>query len=103
LITKERKWLMSRERLSESDVTARLETLSGWMRRNETIVRRYEFLNFSEALEFVNRVGEIAENFDHHPDITFGWGYAEILFTTHDAGGLTALDFDLAGKVDEIR
>ena len=94
---------MSRERLSESDVTARLETLSGWMRRNETIVRRYEFLNFSEALEFVNRVGEIAENFDHHPDITFGWGYAEILFTTHDAGGLTALDFDLAGKVDEIR
>lgn len=93
---------MSRERLSDSDIATRLETLRGWSRRGEALVKRFEFLNFNGALQFVNKVGEIAENFDHHPDITFGWGYAEIVFTTHDAGGITALDFDLAAKTEEI-
>lgn len=93
---------MSRERLSDSDIGARLEALSGWSRKGDAIVKRFEFLNFAAALEFVNKVGEIAENFDHHPDITFGWGYAEVLFTTHDAGGVTGLDFDLAEKTEGI-
>lgn len=93
---------MARERLSETEVTTRLEALTGWSRKGEALVKRFEFLNFAAALEFVNKAGEIAENFDHHPDITFGWGYAEVLFTTHDAGGITPLDFDLAAKINEI-
>jgi 4a-hydroxytetrahydrobiopterin dehydratase len=64
--------------------------------------RRYEFANFAEALAFVNRVGEIAEAADHHPDITFGWGYAEISTTTHDRNGITDVDFALASKIDAL-
>lgn len=93
---------MSRERLAESDINDRLEALEGWSRKGDALVKKFEFLNFATALEFVNKTGEIAENFDHHPDITFGWGYAEVLFTTHDAGGITQLDFDLAQKINEI-
>lgn len=93
---------MSRERLSESEIGRRLASLDGWTAREGALVKRFEFLNFGSALAFVNKVGEIAENFDHHPDITFGWGYAEVLFTTHDSGGITANDFELAEKVAEI-
>jgi Pterin-4a-carbinolamine dehydratase len=53
-------------------------------------------------LAFVNRVGEIAESMDHHPDIKFGWGYAKISTTTHDRGGVTDVDLALAGKIDAI-
>ena len=62
----------------------------------------FNFKNFAESLAFVNKVGEIAESQDHHPDITFGWGYAEFQITTHDAGGLTRKDFALAKKIEAI-
>jgi 4a-hydroxytetrahydrobiopterin dehydratase len=61
--------------------------------------RRFEFGNFAESLDFVNRIGVIAETENHHPDITFGWGYAEIAFTTHDRGGITDVDFALAKRL----
>jgi 4a-hydroxytetrahydrobiopterin dehydratase len=93
---------MGREKLSAEEIADRLAGLEGWRVRDESLVKRFEFVNFGAALEFVNEVGAVAEDLDHHPDITFGWGYAEILFTTHDAGGITALDFDLAAKVDLI-
>ena len=93
---------MAREKLSAEEIVGRVSALDGWRTKDDSLVKRFEFLNFGAALEFVNKVGEIAENLDHHPDITFGWGYAEILFTTHDAGGLTALDFDSAAQVDQI-
>jgi 4a-hydroxytetrahydrobiopterin dehydratase len=48
----------------------------------------------------VNKVGALAEEADHHPDIKLGWGYAEFALTTHDRGGLTDFDFDLARKID---
>lgn len=62
--------------------------------------KKYSFENFVEALEFVNKVGEIAEIENHHPDITFGWGYAEITIWTHKINGLTESDFILAAKTD---
>lgn len=93
---------MSRERLSEDEINGRLSGLSGWQVVDGSLKKRLSFLNFRESLEFVNKVGEIAENFDHHPDMTFGWGYAEVAFTTHDSGGITAKDFELAGEVDKI-
>ena len=66
------------------------------------IVRRLKFANFVESLAFVNKVGELAEAADHHPDITFGWGYAEITLMTHDRGGVTDVDIALAEKIDRI-
>ena len=64
--------------------------------------RRFAFKNFAAALAFVNRVGDLAETEGHHPDITFGWGYANILFYTHKIGGLHENDFIMAAKVNTL-
>jgi 4a-hydroxytetrahydrobiopterin dehydratase len=64
--------------------------------------RRFRFKNFRESLSFVNRVGELAEEQGHHPDIGFGWGYAEISVWTHKIDGLTESDFIFAAKVDAL-
>ena len=62
--------------------------------------RAFKFKNFREALGFINRVGELAEEQGHHPDISFGWGYAEVTVFTHKIDGLTESDFVFAAKVD---
>jgi 4a-hydroxytetrahydrobiopterin dehydratase len=64
--------------------------------------RRFRSKNFREALRFVNRVGELAEEQGHHPDVSFGWGYAEITVWTHKIDGLTESDFILAAKIDAL-
>ena len=64
--------------------------------------RRFRFKNFREALGFVNRVGELAEEQGHHPNVTFGWGYAEVTVFTHKIDGLTTSDFILAAKINEL-
>lgn len=66
------------------------------------IERRFEFENFAAALDFANRVGALAETEGHHPDITFGWGYCEVLFYTHKIKGLHENDFIMAAKVNEL-
>ncbi|MGI8650180.1 MAG: 4a-hydroxytetrahydrobiopterin dehydratase [Rubrobacter sp.] len=66
------------------------------------ISRSFAFNDFAGALAFVNRVGELAEQQNHHPDIAFGWGRAEVSLTSHDASGLTERDIELAAKVDQI-
>ena len=93
---------MERKILGESGLRDSLDTLQGWTTDGKLIKRRLEFDNFAAALAFVNRVGELAEAADHHPDITFGWGYAEIALTTHDRGGITDVDIALAKKIDEL-
>lgn len=93
---------MERRLLSEEEVASRLSKLSGWTTKDGRLEKRWKFANFAESLDFVNKVGAVAEEADHHPDITFGWGYAEIAMTTHDRGGITDVDFDLAAKIGEI-
>ena len=73
----------------------------GWEVVEEHHLRRtFKFKNFREALGFVNRVGELAEEQGHHPDISFGWGYTEVTVFTHKIDGLTESDFVFAAKVD---
>lgn len=67
-----------------------------------TISRRFSFADFAAALAFVNQVGALAEAQGHHPDITFGWGYAEVVLFTHKIGGLHANDFIMAAKIDLV-
>jgi len=64
--------------------------------------KRFNFNNFIESQEFINKVGEISEDEGHHPDISFGWGYAEIKITTNAIEGLSENDFILAAKIDQL-
>ena len=66
------------------------------------IVKNFKFNNFLESQSFINKVGEIAEQEGHHPDIWFGWGYAKIKIQTHAINGLHESDFVLAAKIDRI-
>ena len=66
------------------------------------LVKEFKFKNFLESKNFVNKVGEIAEDEGHHPDIWFGWGYAKIKIFTHAIKGLHESDFVLAAKIDKI-
>ena len=93
---------MERRLLNQDEVTSELTKLNGWQTNDNKLTRKFSFANFAEALAFVNRVGEIAEAADHHPDITFGWGYAEISTTTHDRGGITDVDIALANQIDQL-
>lgn len=93
---------MKRELLDEAALSAALDTLAGWIVDNKCLKRRWKFDNFASALDFVNRAGASAEAADHHPDITFGWGYAEMSLTTHDRGGITDADVTLAAEIDSL-
>ena len=93
---------MERRKLSEIEVKTALANLNGWEFDDDKIVKKFKFDNFAAALAFVNSVGDIAEAVDHHPDIKFGWGYAEIESTTHDRGGVTDFDIELARETDSI-
>jgi 4a-hydroxytetrahydrobiopterin dehydratase len=76
--------------------------VKGWTVEKEHHLRKtFHFRDFKSTLEFVNRVGEIAEQERHHPDVCFGWGKATIEIWTHKIDGLTESDFILASKIDE--
>ena len=64
--------------------------------------KKFTFKNFVKSQNFINKVGEISEVEGHHPDISFGWGYAKIIITTHAIEGLSENDFILAAKIDRI-
>ena len=64
--------------------------------------KKFKFNNFLESQNFIDKVGNISENEGHHPDISFGWGYAEIKITTHAIEGLSENDFILAAKIDQL-
>ena len=93
---------MERKKLERQEILDNLAGMEDWKAENDVLSKRFEFKNFAEALEFVNRVGAIAERRDHHPDIYFGWGYAEINLTTHDRGGITDFDFAVAKEISAI-
>ncbi len=93
---------MERKKLSAEEIENSLADLNDWEAENGNLKKHFEFENFAESLAFINRVGAIAEKFDHHPDILFGWGYAEFFITTHDAGGITQRDFELARAIENL-
>jgi 4a-hydroxytetrahydrobiopterin dehydratase len=89
--------------LSETDINEKLEKLSGWKFQDNSIVKKFELKDFKSALAFVNKVGDEAEKMDHHPDIFIhSWNKVKISISTHDAGGVTQNDFDLAKKIETI-
>jgi 4a-hydroxytetrahydrobiopterin dehydratase len=84
-----------------------LKKIDGWdvlkdEHKNYFIEKRFKFSNYVESEKFVMNVGKIAETEGHHPDISFGWGYAKIKISTHSIKGLAESDFVLAAKIDKI-
>jgi len=91
------------EHLSVRDIHDRLEELNGWeMIGYNEIFKEFEFNNFKEAVEFVQKVGEEAERQNHHPDITIRNNKVAITLSTHEAGGLTYMDFKLAKIIEQM-
>ncbi len=89
--------------LQRPEIEKLLGQLEDWQVVNEHhLLRTFRFKDFRESLEFVNRIGELAEAQGHHPDICFGWGSAEIRIWTHKIDGLTESDFVLAAKIDQL-
>lgn len=89
-------------KLSEAEIAARVEALSGWTRAGDEIRKTFQRESFPAAIAFVTHVGFLAEAAGHHPDIDIRWRSVTLALTTHDVGGLTSKDFDLAAQVDAI-
>lgn len=87
---------------SAEETRSRLDRLAGWKIEEGMLVKTFQFKDFRSALHFVNRVGELAEEAGHHPDIDIRYNRVRLNLMTHDAGGLTEKDFDLAGGVEKL-
>ena len=87
--------------LSDIAIQRELGSLTGWARRGDVLTRTYQFRNFAQSMEFVNRVAGLAESANHHPDIDIRYSKVTLSLSTHDAGGITSNDIDLAKAIDE--
>jgi 4a-hydroxytetrahydrobiopterin dehydratase len=88
--------------LEDDDLTAALKKCPEWEYEKKAITRTIEFEEFNDAIDFVNDLAEIAEEAQHHPDITIRHTKVTLKLTTHDAGGVTNLDIELAQRVDNL-
>ena len=93
---------MRPQKLDPAEQAVRLATLDGWqlVPGREAITRSYRFADFNAAFGWMARVALMAEKLDHHPEWRNTYNCVEVVLTTHDAGGLTELDFQLAGFMD---
>ena len=94
-------------RFDTTEIHKYLKKVDGWdvksdEKKNFYLVKNFNFKNFAQSQIFVNQVGNIAELENHHPDISFGWGYCKIKIFTHAIKGLVENDFILASKIDNI-
>ncbi|MER7545664.1 4a-hydroxytetrahydrobiopterin dehydratase [Actinomadura sp.] len=90
------------ETLDDTAVAERLRGLPAWARDGDAIRRQVKAPSFLAGIDVVTDVARAAEDADHHPDIDIRWRTLTFTLSTHSAGGITAKDFDLAGKIDEI-
>jgi 4a-hydroxytetrahydrobiopterin dehydratase len=86
----------------ERQIQQALAALTNWQRQEKIITRTFQFKDFPAAMKFVDAVAQVAEQFQHHPDIDIRWNKVTLALTTHDAGGLTEKDFALARRCDAL-
>ena len=91
----------------KSEIHKYLKKVDGWDVKSDDeksfyLMKEFKFQNFIESQNFINKVGNLAEKENHHPDISFGWGYCKIKIFTHAIKGLAESDFILAAKIDNI-
>lgn len=88
--------------LESKEIKAALKELPEWDLEGKTIERTFEFDDFSQAIDFVNGVAELAEELEHHPDLDIRYNKVRIILSTHSKGGLTEMDFDLAERIGNL-
>ena len=88
--------------LTEAEIREQLRSLNGWVKTPEGIRKQYVMNDFRSAVNLVNRVADLAEEANHHPDILINYDRVTFTLTTHDAGGITEKDFDLAARIEAI-
>jgi 4a-hydroxytetrahydrobiopterin dehydratase len=86
--------------LREDSVAQRLEALDGWSREGDMIVKTYELPSFPDAITFVARIADFAEQANHHPDLDIRYRKVRVALSTHDQGGITDKDFALAAQIE---
>ncbi len=89
-------------KLSDIEIQRALGTRTGWTRRGTALTRTFEFPTFMAAIAFVNRIADVAEQMNHHPDVDIRYAKVTCSLSTHSAGGITARDFKLAESIDEL-
>ena len=90
------------KKLTSAQITSALAKIPDWKKKAAVILRVFEFKDFPAAMKFVDAVAGLAEQAWHHPDIDIRWNKVTLTLTTHDAGGLTQKDFDLAQQFDQL-
>jgi 4a-hydroxytetrahydrobiopterin dehydratase len=88
--------------LSDSEVEAKLAELPGWERAGEAIAKEFDRGDFVGSVKFVSALVEPAEAMNHHPDLEISWATVKVRISTHSEGGLTAADFELAGRIEGL-
>lgn len=88
--------------LGEQEIEAKLSALSGWERRSEAIAKEFSCGDFVGSVKFVESLVGPAEEMGHHPDLGISWDKVTVTISTHSEGGLTAADFELAARADEL-
>jgi 4a-hydroxytetrahydrobiopterin dehydratase len=88
--------------LSAQEANARLSSVPGWQIEAGELVRLFKFEDFRASMRFVHQVAELAEEAGHHPDIDIRYNRVRLALVSHDAGGLTSADFELAGRADKL-
>lgn len=93
---------LSRVKLSDDLIAQRLGALDGWSIEQGMLRKRFEFGSYSAGVMFAAAVGQLADGMDHHPDLFIGYRKVDVALVTHDAGGLTELDFALAERIETL-
>jgi len=93
---------MTRELLDAESITAALSELPGWRAEGASLKKEFAFSDYLKGAKFVQYAAENAEGMDHHPDLLLRWRKVEVTLSTHSAGGITALDVELARRIEDL-
>jgi 4a-hydroxytetrahydrobiopterin dehydratase len=90
------------QKLSTGEIQQKLKETNGWQLDGIALKKEWQFKNFAEALQFINKVGAIAEKHDHHPELFNVYNRVTLRYYTHDTGGLTQRDFKVVTEIDKL-
>ena len=91
------------QKLSRNEIEQKIKTLKNWSLEGDAMKKSWEFSDFKEAMKFINKVADLANELDHHPEMFNVYNKVELKFSTHDAGGLTDRDFKIAAAIDRLK